>query len=167
MTNSSAKLAAFGNLVGVLNLGSVGLDTITLNFNGLNQSFGIGAGAGNFNTAYLADRTVTNGTPDVLNLTSGLTGPDGVALSAFADIVAFAIKNNSTVAGQILSVGAGTDPVTTLWGAGPIIVPPGACVAFIDPSAAGYAITTTTADRINVTVAAGSGVSYTTLILGH
>lgn len=167
MTNVSASLAAFGQLVQSLGSGTVGNQKLTFTFGGLNQAFTLGSGAAQFNTAYLADRTVTNGTPDVLNLTSGLTDLDGNAIAAFADIVAFGVRNNSTTTGQILSVGGGTDPVVTIWGAGPIIVPPGGCAVFINPGVAGYAITTTTADRINVTVAAGTAVSYTPFILGH
>lgn len=129
----------------------------------------LGSAAGQFNSSYYKDRTVTSGTPDVLNLTTGLTQNDQITVATFADILLLAIFNNSVTPGQILNVFGGTDPVSTiLGGTTPVLnIPPGMFAIVGGAVAAGYGITASTADRITVNVAAGTAVSYTIAIIGH
>lgn len=128
-----------------------------------------GSGANQFNAAYLADRTVSNGTPDTIDLNAGtIKEPDGVTAVSLTDIILLAILNRSTTAGQNLQVGGGTNDITTILGAsGVITIFPGGLLLLTNPNASGYGITASTADILDINVAAGTSVPYSIAILGH
>ena len=59
---------------------------------------------------------------------------------------------------NILNVGGGSNPITTLWGAGGDIikVKPQGCLLLFDPTAGGYAVTAGTGDILRLDAAAGT-----------
>lgn len=126
-----------------------------------NIQLGSGSGAGKYNVAYASTQNYgTGGT--ALNLTNTLTQPDGT-LATFADVLVLAVY--CPIANtDYISVGAGTDPLAWLTNA--IKVYPGMCVTTTFPVATGLAVTTTTADRINVVANSGTQ-SATILLVGH
>jgi hypothetical protein len=167
LTNSSAQLAISGNLNQTIT--ATGPLPNTINFTGVNQSFSIGNGTGKFNNGYCNNRTVASGTPDVINLSSTPNLPqiDGSTLPALSDIVGLAITYVSSTGNGTLEIGAGTDPVTTIWGNGTLNILPGGSVSFMaSGGTTGYAITATTADRITVNSSTGN-ITYCIEILGH
>lgn len=97
-----------------------------------------------------------------LNLTNTLTQPDGT-LATFADVLVLCLYAPSTNTDYI-NVGAGTDPLAWLTNAIPIY--PGMTLNMLYPVVAGLAVTTTSADRINI-VANSATQSLTVLLAGH
>jgi hypothetical protein len=104
-------------------------------------NFALGTGANQFQTGFTKDRIVTNGSPDVLNLTSGaLLQPDGVTAVTMNDILGLGFYNGGA-AGQNLLVGGGSNAVTTILGSSGVqTILPG-MVSFVGgPVAQGYTI---------------------------
>lgn len=159
LTASATFNEAFGNF---------GTDALVLKTPGLNASLTVGSGANQFNNCYAASLTITSGTPVELNLTNGssLKNPDGT-FAVFTDIVFLYIFNGGTT-GQSITIGAGTTPVTSIWGStGTEIILPGAYMVKAAFLAAGFAVTASTACELQLTVAAGTNVPYDIMILGH
>jgi hypothetical protein len=106
------------------------------------QFLSIGTGAGQLNTAYAKDRTVSNGTPDVINLTSGaLFQPDGVTPATFTDVLALGFYNGGS-AGQNLLIGAGSNAFSARLGTAGIETIYPSMVSFVGGALAqGYPIT--------------------------
>lgn len=97
------------------------------------------------------------------SLSSVLTG-DSVS---FVEITGILVKNNSSTAGQYVTVGGGSNPVTSLWGASgdAAIVGPGGLMVLTSPID-GYATTAGTADVLTLTPATGT-ISVDYLIVGR
>lgn len=128
----------------------------------------IGAGAGGFNTLYMADLTVTAASPVSLDLIGSLKQPDGSSSAVFADICAILIINRSTTTGQNLLIGGGSNDVTTIWGStGVQTLLPGMVFLLGGAVATGYALVASTADLLKIDVAAGTAVPFTIAIIGH
>ena len=116
---------------------------------------GVGSSAGNASGIYTASRSVTAGTPDVVNLLS-LTDPFGVAITA-GHLIAVHIQSPSgTAAGVTLTMGGGTNPV---FPAGRPIGP-GGDDFWQDVQNGGVQITSGSAQNLQVTASSGT-VTYT------
>lgn len=92
------------------------------------------------------------------SLSSVLTG-DAVS---FVEITGIVLRNTSSTAGQYVTVGGGSNPVTSIWGASgdAVIVGPGGLFVLTSPID-GYATTAGTADILTLTPATGTiGVDY-------
>lgn len=119
----------------------------------------VGTSTNNVNLCYSATRTVTSGSPDVLDLTA-LTDPLGNALN-FAVVRTVKITNNGST-GQTITVGGGTNPLFASESE-PIQALGG--VHLTDHPDGGLAVSGTV-KNLQISVAAGTSVSYTITILG-
>lgn len=133
------------------------------------RQFQIGTGNGNVDTVYSKRHSIVSGVPLDLDLrtTSAIVSQlDGTALN-FPLIVGILVVNNSTTTGQNLTLGQGSNPVTTyLTGTTPgIIIGPGGCHFLCSPQD-GYATTATTADVLRLAASTGTIVADV-LILGR
>lgn len=101
--------------------------------------------------------TVATGTPKTYDLSGGVTDVFGTAIT-MAKVTCIAVKNRSVTAGQIISVGGGSNPLIN-WvmasGDGVKIGPDGFFMIY-DPSLAAYAVTAATGDVLTLASAAGS-----------
>lgn len=126
-----------------------------------------GTGAGNASKAYYGARSISASSTDVLNLTATLTDAFGASLS-FTKIRGIFIKAAAANVGTI-SMGAGTNPVVGILNSttDKVIVAAGGFFMAANPTAAGYTVTATTADRITMTNNAASTANYEILIVGE
>lgn len=97
------------------------------------------------------------------SLSSVLTGD----AANFVELTALVLKNNSSTAGQYVSVGGGSNPVTSLWDASgdAARVGPGGLLVLTSPID-GFATTAGTADTITLTPATGT-ISVDYLLVGR
>ena len=151
------------------NFGSV--VPISLNWAGVNVPFVAGASGDNtYQNCYAASLTVTAGTPVLVNLTNGssIKNPDG-SFAVFGDIVALGLLNNSATTGQFMTIGGGTNDVTSIWGASgtEIIMPGGMMVKTAPKNGNAFVVTATTACVLQIVVAAGTSVPFDLFVLGH
>jgi hypothetical protein len=106
--------------------------------------------------AYGDTKGVENGTPVTYDLRGGVTDLEGTAISQ-ANVALIFIRNKSTTTGQYLTIGAGSNPITTLWGASgdSAIVGPDS-VGLFASTVDGFATTAGTGDVLTITSAAGT-----------
>lgn len=118
------------------------------------------------NKVWFDTRSLTTTTPDPIDLSGGVTDAFGNVLS-FTKIKLLMIHNKSTTEADIISVGAGSNPIVSLWGAtGDIAkVGPGGVLLMYNPSLAGYAVTDNIGEVLNVVSASGS-LTYDILVVG-
>lgn len=123
-------------------------------------AFSEGAGAGAANMIWHDQRTIAASATDSIDLAGSLAGPFGTTLT-FARIkmllVLAATGNTNNV--NVVRDGSAGVPLFLATGDG-IPVKPGGMFWWYDPSAAGVAVTATTADLINL-VNSSSGTSVT------
>jgi hypothetical protein len=112
--------------------------------------------------------TVSSGSPKTYDVSGGITDAFGNSLT-LAKVTAIAVFNNSTTVGEILSIGAGSNPLLN-WviatGDG-VKVGPGGFFAIADPSLAAFGVTAGTGDVLQVAVAAGTNVPFDIVIVGR
>jgi hypothetical protein len=162
--NGSIQLNIAGLFVNTAETIAIANQSISETFS---YSLTTGTGADQADRLYYARRTVSSGTPDDIDLASGsLTDIYGNALT-FARIKGIYIHNRSTTAAEILSVGAGSNPLIN-WvmasGDG-VKVRAGGVFFIFAPDATAYAVTAATGDILEIAAASGSP-SYDILILG-
>ena len=122
-------------------------------------SITVGSAASQADGEYVADRSVTSGTPDVINLTT-LTFLDGTAITA-ARVVAIIIVSRSTTSGQTLTHGGGTNP---LYATNTQPIGPSGISLWYSPIDGGTTIVSGTNSNLQVTASTGT-VSYSIRIL--
>jgi hypothetical protein len=121
----------------------------------------VGSSAGLVDTIYTAGRTVpSSSSPDSVVLSS-LTDPAGNAI-AFAHVVDMILENTDPT--NTLTVGGGSSAVTWIPSAG-IAVPPGSALILHVPS--GLAVTSGSANHLQVVTSGGTNVAYNLTILGR
>lgn len=133
-----------------------------------NSQIAIGTVDDKVDQAYVAQRTIANtGTPDVLDLVGGgLFQPDGVTAFSVADLVTILIVNQSTV--QVLTVGAGTNPITGYLGGTTPTKTVGKSGIFLDHNpTSGYPLTGGSSDKLQVATDGGTNVTYLIFLLGR
>lgn len=132
-----------------------------------NFSWASGTGANQADLVFHDTRTLALSTAEDLDLAGGgLTDQFGTAL-AFAKVKALLIKSAAANGGN-LEVGGDTASVP-LFGAAAdfIIVKPGGYLFLVAPAAAGYAVTPTSADIIQIANADGAAsATYDIVIIG-
>jgi len=125
-----------------------------------------GTAANQANRIYHKRLTLST-TPTDIDLAGSLVDALGNAL-VFVEVVAIAVKNNSTVAGQNVHVG-GDAAALVGWVASPtdiVVIFPGGCQAIVNPNDPAYAVTGTTADILQLVAAAGTPTADV-LVLGR
>lgn len=131
-----------------------------------------GTTVGKFDLVYTAERTVTTGANDDIDLSGVLVSPLGTSVVA-AEIVALLIINrqrNGTANTTNLTIGAGANPWIGALGATHTIGPirPGGVVMLAASDAAGLgAVTAGTGDILRVANSAGASNTYQIAILGR
>lgn len=125
------------------------------------RSFTSGTGVNQVDICFDDTRSVANGSPDDLDLAGGLVDIYGNTLT-FAKIKAILIVNKSTTVGEILSVGGNASNQFINWvgDASDIIkIGPGGFFGLCNPSAAGYAVTASSGDILQIASDSGT-ISY-------
>lgn len=115
------------------------------------------------NGAYGDSHSVASGVPVTYDLRGGQTDIEGTAINR-ANIALIAVKNKSTTTGQYITIGAGSTPITTLWGASgdASVVGPDSIALFMS-TVDGFATTAATADILTLTAATGT-ISFDILV---
>lgn len=161
-TTISVALTAVHENTVVANVGTTKLSASKT----ISDSLANGTGLDQADQMYMTSGTVAAGTPVDLDLSGSVTNAFGTTV-AFARLKGIIIHNKTTTAGAILEVGAGSNPITSLWlasGDG-VKVGPDGMLALWNPSAAGYAVTATTADILRLVSASGT-ISYEIYLIG-
>jgi hypothetical protein len=133
----------------------------------LAKAFADGAGAGQASVFYSASRTLASGATESLDL-NGTTLFDSfgqaLALTKIKGLIIYARAANTTD----LTVGNVTNGLATIFGAATqsFTLQPGEIFAKLTDSAAGYAVTATTADLLKIANAAGAAATYDIIIIG-
>ena len=126
-----------------------------------NTTLTVGSTAGSVNACISEAIAITSGTPWTYNVSTGLD-PLGNA-AGMVHVNAIIVYNLSATAGQILTVGAGTDPVL---GSDSYTVQPGGVAYVVNPSP-GYSVVGSSSDTLTITVAAGTSVPVQVTVLGR
>lgn len=132
----------------------------------ISDSLANGTGLDQADQFYMVSGTVAAGTPVDIDLAGSLSNAFGSTVT-FARLKGIVIQNKTTTAGAILQVGAGSNPITSPWlasGDGVNVGPDGVFMLW-NPSAAGYAVTATSADILRLTSASGT-ISYELYLIG-
>jgi hypothetical protein len=116
---------------------------------------------------YRSTRTLGSGANESLDLAGSLTDALGATIT-FAKVKLILIKNKSTTAANILTVGAAASNAFESWGAtgSTIKVGPDGFVVLYNPSAAGYAVTAGTGDLLKIANGGSSSTAYDIIIVG-
>lgn len=130
----------------------------------IQKSFDAGSGTTQVaDLVYSANRTLSSGASESLDLYGGLTDAFGATLN-FVRIKVIVVENTS--ASMTLTLGNGDNPFVFLGaGASTVDVKPSGAVAFIAPLA-GWAVTADTADIFKVLNSSGSATTYRIFISG-
>lgn len=128
-------------------------------------SFADGVGANQADKLYLAERTITSGSNDDLDLNAVLLDGLGVVIAATELVAIFVINRrrdkNAAPNTTNLTLGGAANPVPGFSAAG-VVVKPGGFYMHCNPDATGIAtITAATGDILRVTNAAGASNTYT------
>lgn len=120
-----------------------------------NKSFTEGTGADQLNKFYWGNHDIANGVPLDLDLAGGLTDPLGDVIT-FTKIKYIRIWNKDAT--NTLLVGAGSNPIVSLFGAGGDIIkiPPGGQLELTAPGATAFAVVATTGDILRLDASAGT-----------
>lgn len=131
------------------------------------DSLASGTGLDQADRIFHDSRSISTGANDDLDLAGGLTDAFGTTLT-FVKIKGIFIKNTATTAGEILNVGGGSAHFINWIGAAGDIVKIGPDGLFVlwNPSAAGYAVTATTADILRITNAGAGTIVYQIILVG-
>lgn len=134
-------------------------------------NFGNGTTANNIDLVYVAERTVSTGANDDIDLTGVLSSAVGTAFNA-AEIVLIAIINKpeSGVNTTALTVGNGTNAFEGFVSAAGTLGPirPGGILLLVNPDATGLGtVAAGTDDILRVTNASGASNTYQIAIFGR
>lgn len=136
----------------------------------ISKTFSTGTADGQFDRVYSKSDTISASGTAAFDLAGALTDGLGQTIT-MAEIVAIAISNDATVAGVDIQVGAGSNPLSTLFGntADYILLKPGGFHIYSSYyDGGGYAVTGGLADTLTLTNASGSTAApYTIWIAGR
>jgi hypothetical protein len=132
----------------------------------LARAFADGGGAGQASVLYTASRTIAGGANESLDLNgTALLDSFGtaLALTKIKGILIQAREGNTTN----LTVANVANAVSTIFGATySLVLQPGEFLAKVTNSNAGYVVTPTTADLLNIANAAGAAATYDIVLIG-
>ena len=112
------------------------------------------------------DDSVANGAPDTFDLAGSLTSKaDGTTTITFAEITHIVLQHTSGTGD--LSLGAGSNPVSTLWGASgdAVVIGPGGLFVWSSPTN-GAAVTAGTGDILTISSSSGT-IGYSLMVVGR
>ena len=132
----------------------------------LARAFADGGGAGQASVFYSASRPLAGGANESLDLNgTALVDSFGTPL-ALTKIKGILIQSRDTNA-QNLTIANVANSISTIFGATySFTLQPGEFLAKVTNSNAGYAVTPTTADLLNIAAAAGAAVTYDIVLIG-
>jgi len=160
----SAKVSLSSLLQNALDL-STPEDSLPFEFS---DTLATGVGLDGANRVWADERTIATGADDDLDLTAGLTDAFGATI-VFAAIRGIIIYNKGTGVADILSVGAAAaNPIASLFGdvTDKLKIGPGGIKFLWNPSAAGYAVVTDTADILRIHNGGAGDTIYQIIIIG-
>lgn len=106
--------------------------------------------------AYGDSNSVAAGVPVTYDLRGSLADPQGTTISRTAPCMIL-VRNKSTTTGQYITVGAGSNPIASCWGAaGDAAVCGPDSVLLLSSVVDGFTTTAGTADILTLTAAAGT-----------
>lgn len=150
-------------IVSSCNIATGSFGTLSPNLNP-QISYGNGTGPNQIDSQYFVSTTVTTGTPKTFDLNAGgLTQQDGTSFSVL-HIKEITVINDSTT--DTLTLGGGSNAFNT-WinGSGATVpIPPG-CPFTISAPVAGFAVTASTADILQIT-SSGTGTPFRMALKG-
>lgn len=145
---------------------STPVDSKTLKYS---DDFTDGTGADQADVIWHDQRTVSASSNDDLDLAGSLTNSFGATVT-FAKVKGIYIQNTNTTAGDIITVGGeGSNEFSTPFGADgdKVKIGPGGVFALYDPSAAAYAVTAGTDDKLRISETGGANAAvYNIVIIG-
>ncbi len=133
------------------------------------EVFTDGTGANQVKKIWSDTRTISASSNDDLDLAGGVVDAFGTTLT-FTAVKAIFVKAADGNTNNVVVGAEGTNEFASMFGdvSDTIVLPPGSFVAFSNPSAAGYAVTAGTGDKLRITNAAGgSDVTYDIVIMGE
>jgi hypothetical protein len=134
-----------------------------------NQSFANGTAINKANEMFVDTRTIAASGTDALDLAGGLTNGVGTTIN-FTSIKGMIIIADSGNTNDVQIGGAATGVAFVNWVASYtdiVNVKPGGMFCLVNPTAAGYAVTASTGDILNITnSSSGTGVTYTIVLIG-
>lgn len=138
---------------------------------GIETWLGDGALAGTFNLLYMGERTVASGANDDIDVSGSLVSPLGESFVAVELVGVFLINKPKSGADNttILTIGAGTNPVSAYTNAGRPISPGGFFAEF-SPGLAGLGasgVTAGTGDKLRVANSSGASNTYQIALFGR
>lgn len=155
-------------IINAVQTGALDLATQSAQLNqSLTQAYSDGAGANQANLLFSDRRTLDASANEDLDLVGSLTGLLGAAAS-FARIKAVIIKAASGNTNNVNVSRPASNGVPLFLAAGDgIALKPGAFFAWVDPTAAGVALTGGSADLLNIANSGGSTeVTYDIIVIG-
>lgn len=132
------------------------------------QEFADGGGVDQASKLFHDERTLAASATESLDLAGGLTDAFGTALT-FAGIKGLIIRAAAGNTNDVLVGGAASNAFINWVGDATdvIAIKPGGLLVLLAPTAAGYAVTTSTGDLLKVANSGGTtGVTYEIIILG-
>jgi len=132
----------------------------------VNQAFANGTAADQANQMYVDTRTIAGSSNDDIDLAASLVDELGATIT-FTSIKGFLITSDAAN-GDVLNIGAGTNAFFSFFGDTTDIlkVHPGGTAMLVNPTAAGYAVTASTADILRIANADASSATYTIYLIG-
>lgn len=124
-----------------------------------------GDGAGEADLIWSDTRTVAGSGTDSLDLAGALTGPLGGTLT-FARIKGLLVAASQANTTELRVTRPAANAVPLLSAAAYIPVAPGGVFCWLDPSAAGVAVTADTGDMIDIVNGGGSPATYDVVVIG-
>lgn len=129
-------------------------------------SYATGTSASQQDLVYQDTRSIA-ATTSTIDLAGSLTSPINGTAITMAEVTCLMIRNKSSTSGEVLTVGAGSNPLVNWIGASgdAVKVGPGGCL-FISSPIDGYAVTAGTGDILTLDSGAAT-ISVDILILGR
>ncbi len=161
----AVKVSVAGTLAKDIDVGTVShvINSVFTN------AFANGTTINKANEMFVDTRTVTASGTDALDLYGGLTNGVGTAIN-FTSIKAIIVSADSANVNDVQIGGALTGVAFINWVANfsdIVNVKPGGMFCLVAPTAAGYAVTASTGDILNITnSSSGSSVIYTIVLIG-
>lgn len=132
----------------------------------ITETYASGTSDDQVDRVWSTDDSVENGTPDTFDLAGSLTSKaDGTTTITFTEITHIILQHTSGTGN--LSLGAGSNPVSTIWGASgdAVVIGPGGLFVWSSPTN-GAAVTAGTGDILTISSSSGT-IGYSLMVVGR